>query len=123
MGEASILIVDDDDLAVSLLKHYLQAAGFTVEVAANGRVAMEHILATPPRLVVLDAMMPVMGGFELVRRLSAMGKLQEIKVAMNSARALPQHVEEAAALGVHEFFAKPYDPLDLVSRVKRLLAA
>lgn len=117
MARCRVLIVDDDALARQVLGHFFSHAGHDVVFAQSGLEALEILRADPPDAIVLDSMMPVMGGMEFLRRwrLSLSPAIAPSpRVFVVSARALPEHQAEAAALGVERFFAKPVDPMELL---------
>lgn len=119
----AILIVDDDPLLLALLEHHLGAAGFAVSTADSGAAALDAIRMQRPDVVILDAMMPVMGGVEVLHRLRADPQLCGIKVIMLTTLHGEQHVLKAFELGASDFVAKPFSADELVSRIARLVNA
>jgi DNA-binding response OmpR family regulator len=119
---APILIVaDDDPLLLGLLEHKLTGAGFRVETAEDGRAALELIALHRPAAVVLDAMMPILDGFEALRRLKADPALKDIPVVMLTALRQEEHVVGALKLGAADYLPKPFIPDELVARLLRLV--
>lgn len=113
-----ILVVDDDPDIRLLFRLELAAEGHRVDEAGDGAQALEAIAADPPDLVLLDIMMPVMDGWEVLRRLDPeTGPPVVVVTALASAN--DRHVEELLELGAIDVIAKPFDPDWLV----RLCAA
>jgi DNA-binding response OmpR family regulator len=116
-----ILICDDDPLLVDLVRYRLGARGYDVVVAENGGEAMAKIEAEPPDAVVLDAMMPVLDGYEVLRRIRESPATADIPVVMLTARRGEQDVLSALELGASEYMVKPFIPEELVARLGRLI--
>ena len=120
MTPRRILIADDDPLLRALLVHRLAAEGYHVTTVENGSEALAAIAEQRPDLVVLDALMPVMDGFEVLRRLKA-GGLSDAPVIMLTALKREQDIVGALQLGAADYLVKPFIPDELGQRVKRLL--
>lgn len=117
-----ILVCDDDDLLLELLQHRLSARGYAVGLARDGREALEKIRADPPDAIVLDAMMPLVDGYEVLRQFRAMDGMAEVPVIFLTARKQEQDIVEALSLGASDYLAKPFIPEELVARLSRLIA-
>lgn len=122
MNESRILIADDDPLLRSLLVHKLSKDGHHVLVAEDGAQALATIAEQKPDLIVLDALMPIMDGFEVLRRLKA-GHLSSAPVIMLTALKREQDIVGALRLGAADYLVKPFIPDELSERVRRLLLA
>ena len=122
MTNSRILIADDDPLLRSLLVHRLSADGYHVLVAEDGAKALAAIAEQNPDLIVLDALMPVMDGFEVLRRLKG-GHLSKAPVIMLTALKREQDIVGALQLGAADYLVKPFIPDELSERVRRLLLA
>ncbi len=120
MTPRRILIADDDPLLRALLVHRLAADGYHVTTVENGSEALAAITEQRPDLVVLDALMPVMDGFEVLRRLKA-GGLSDAPVIMLTALKREQDIVGALQLGAADYLVKPFIPDELGQRVRRLL--
>ena len=118
MAEAKkrILVVEDEEAILNLIEITLELSGYEVATASNGRQAIELIEASLPDLVVLDMVMPVMDGFEVLARLKSLPPVPVI-----SCSAARENAQTALALGANDFVAKPFDTNDLATRVARLL--
>jgi CheY-like chemotaxis protein len=115
----SVLIVDDDATITSVLEFLLADSGYEVRSAGDGRVALQLSEEWHPDLILLDLMMPVMNGWEVMTRLRANPEMRHIPVLILSA---DQNVaRKAMDLGAEGYIAKPFDVDDLLSRVASLL--
>lgn len=113
-----VLIVDDDTNVSEVVGRYLEREGCEVEALTDGRAALDHALAKPPDLVVLDLMLPGMDGLEVCRRLRA---LAPVPVIMLTARGDEADRIIGLELGADDYVAKPFSPRELTARVKAVL--
>lgn len=120
MHASRILIADDDPLLRSLLVHKLSADGHDVLTAEDGAQTLAVIAEQNPDLIVLDALMPIMDGFEVLRRLKG-GVLTTAPVIMLTALKREQDIVGALQLGAADYLVKPFIPDELSQRVRRLL--
>lgn len=118
-----ILVVDDERHIVRLVEVNLQREGFEVVVAYNGEEALAQVETEKPDLVVLDVMMPVMDGFEVLKKMELNDQIDEIPIIMLTAKAQDGDVFKGWASGVSAYLTKPFNPQELLSFVKRLLIA
>ncbi|MBM2810942.1 MAG: response regulator transcription factor [Chloroflexi bacterium] len=118
MSDATVLVVDDEKNVTQLARMYLTADGFRVETAANGEQALDRIQATHPDIVVLDLMMPGMDGWEVCRSLRSSG---DIPVIILTARGDDVDKIVGLELGADDYLTKPFNPRELVARVKAVL--
>lgn len=115
-----ILVVDDIEDNVSLLQVILTEEGYEVDTATDGKLALAKIEASPPDLVLLDAMMPKMDGYEVTRRIRQNKKLPFIPVLLITAY-VEADVPKGLELGANDFIRKPIDYDELLARVKSTL--
>ena len=115
---ATILIADDEASIRDLVRLYLEKEGFRVQTADNGVQALEQARNGSPDLIVLDLMMPEMDGWEVCRRLRAESTLP---ILMLTAR--DQDIDKIVALemGADDYLIKPFNPRELVARVRAIL--
>lgn len=118
MSGERILVVDDEANIVDLVSLYLEREGFTVESAADGASAYEKIRADEPALVVLDIMLPEMDGFEVCKKTRASS---EVPIIMLTARDEDFDKIVGLELGADDYLTKPFNPRELVARVKAIL--
>ena len=122
MSRKRILIVDDDAFIRRPLEFLLKRAGFETEIAADGQAALEAIERFRPDLVCMDVMMPVRDGFSTLEEMGRMGTLSHTPVILLSAKGQNKDVTRGMELGAADFFAKPYSPTELLSRIMSVLA-
>lgn len=119
-GPARLLVVDDDEGAIEMLRHTLRGVG-EVRAVVNGRTAIELANSWRPDLILVDARMPGMDGFELCSRLQADPGLRHVPIVFVTRLAEAQHETQALELGATDFITKPYSPAALKARVRNLL--
>ena len=115
---ARLLVVDDEPSIRLLCSVNLGLAGFDVVEAENGATALEQARAQSFDLVLLDVMLPDIGGHEVLRTLSAE---RSLPVAFFSARAGRDDIRAGYELGAVDYIVKPFDPVELASRVAEIL--
>lgn len=118
MSKERILVVDDEENIVDLVRLYLEQEGFRVESAFDGATALDMITQDEPSLVVLDVMLPEVDGFEVCRRTRAKS---DVPVIMLTAR--DEDIDKIVGLeiGADDYLTKPFNPRELVARVKAIL--
>lgn len=116
-----ILIAEDFEDARDLYKDYLEYSGFTVQTAGNGREAIELAESLQPDLILMDASMPVLDGWQATRELKANPVTRHIPVLALTAHAFDDARQEAQSSGCDGFVTKPCLPDDLVARVRATL--
>jgi two-component system, OmpR family, phosphate regulon response regulator PhoB len=117
----TILVVDDDRLVLEHLEMTLKDSGYSVTVCEDGEAALYLVPSLNPDVIILDSVMPGMGGPEVLRHLKAEKASATIPVMMLTAKTGRDSVEEAVKLGAEDYLAKPIDPGKLLARVEKLL--
>ncbi|MBN1668280.1 MAG: response regulator transcription factor [Anaerolineales bacterium] len=119
MSEALILLVDDEPNILALARLYLEREGYRVETAADGPAALRVVAEYRPDVMVLDLMLPDLNGLEVCRQLRAAGN--PVWILMLTAR--DEDVDKILGLemGADDYLTKPFNPRELVARVKALL--
>jgi CheY-like chemotaxis protein len=115
-----ILIVDDTQDNLFLLQAILADEGYEVDIAKNGKSALAKIEASIPDLVLMDAMMPGMDGYEATRRIRQNKKLPFIPILLITAYE-NANVPQGLELGANDFIRKPIDFDELMARIKAVL--
>jgi len=118
---AKILLVEDDPQAAGILEPILIAKGFSVAVARDGVEGMEKVRLLSPDILLLDVHMPRMNGIELCRRIKSDNELRLTPVVMLTAVADLEKKLEALEAGADDFVNKPYNTVELITRIKSLL--
>jgi DNA-binding response OmpR family regulator len=121
--DSTVLVVDDDPVILKLLEVNFEMEGFTVLVARDGQEGIEVARRDAPDVVVSDIMMPKQSGLELVIALKGDPSTSEIPIILLSAKAQNADVRSGLEAGADDYVTKPFEPLDLVDRVNRLLEA
>jgi len=122
MPGKKIMAVDDERHIVRLIQVNLERAGYQVVTAFDGQDALRKVETEKPDVIVLDVMMPKMDGFEVLKRLQANPDTREIPVIMLTAKAQDADVFRGWSSGVSAYLTKPFNPLELVTFVKRILS-
>jgi len=118
---AKILVCDDERHIVRLIQVNLEKAGYNVVTAYDGKDGLEKIRSEKPDLVVLDVMMPYMDGFEVLKCLRREPETMNIPVVMLTAKAQDKDVFEGYHFGADMYLTKPFNPIELMTFVKRIL--
>ena len=117
-----VLVADDDADIRDLVEFKLVAAGFEVAAVADGQAALDHVLADPPDLVVLDLMMPRMSGLEVCAALRQVPATAGLPIIMLTAKAQEADITLGLATGADDYMVKPFSPRELLSRVQAVLS-
>jgi DNA-binding response OmpR family regulator len=118
MAQEMILVVDDERHIVELVQMYLERAGYRVVSASDGQEALTQFRKARPALVVLDLMLPGMDGLDVCRRLRAES---DVPVIMLTARGEDVERIVGLELGADDYVTKPFNPRELVARVRAVL--
>jgi two-component system alkaline phosphatase synthesis response regulator PhoP len=112
-------VVEDDDHISHLLKFMLQRSGYRVELARDGRAAQEYIQSGPaPAIALLDVMLPFMDGLQLLALVRQQAGWEGVPVLMLTAKTQERDIERALAAGANGYIQKPFQPENLLARVK-----
>jgi diguanylate cyclase (GGDEF)-like protein len=120
MGE-SVLVVDDDPDVARFVEVNLRSAGYDVTVASNGEEGLSRAIELRPDLVLLDVMMPKLDGFEVAQRLRRDPRTSSSSIIMLTAKALSSDKVLGLSSGADDYIIKPFDPVELLARVKGTL--
>lgn len=122
LKSARILVIDDETLIIRVVSRFLQSHGFqNIDSISDPRKALTKVDEFKPDLILLDIMMPYIGGLDVLRAITAREKGNHLPVIILSAASDVDTKREALALGATEFLAKPVDPNDLILRVRNAL--
>ncbi len=116
-----VLLAEDSQTEAVLLRSLLRAEGFEVEVAPNGRMALDRLEAFSPHLVISDVEMPEMDGFALCRAVKSNPSTRSIPVVLLTGRDSPADILEGLSHGADNFLTKPAEPAFLLERIRRIL--
>ena len=116
MDEYRVLIVDDEEELVITIAERLQIRGIQAETATNGETALKMIEANPPQVVVLDVMMPGIGGIEILKRMNAQNL--QIPVILLTGYGSTEQGKEGMELGAFDYLMKPCDLNMLIGKIQ-----
>jgi DNA-binding response OmpR family regulator len=116
-----VLICDDDSLLTELLEHRLGQQGYSTSVARDGAGALAALVEKCPDAVITNLMLPVLDGYELLRRIRADERFRALPVIVLSQRRRDRDIVEALRLGASDYVTKPFIPDELVARLARLI--
>jgi CheY-like chemotaxis protein len=117
-----ILLIEDEEIMIDLLQRKLSQAGYEVLVARDGEEGLKKMkeLETKPDLILIDIIMPKMGGFEVMEEKNKDEKLKKIPVIVISNSGQPVELERAIALGAKDWLIKTeFDPNEVLEKVKK----
>lgn len=114
-----ILIIEDDEAIAGIERDYLEMSGFEVSIEADGMKGMEHAMAEPYHLILLDLMLPGIDGFSICKKLR---ETLDIPILMVTARVEDLDKIRGLGLGADDYIVKPFSPMELVARVKAHLS-
>ncbi len=122
MVKVKILVVEDDEITSHMLRRILEKEGYQVITAADGAEGLRMFLEDKPDLLLTDCLLPKMDGFKLVKKARA-EQSEHLPIMMMSAiyRKSSYH-QEAIDAGADEYMVKPFEPEELIQKIKRLLA-
>ena len=118
-----VVIVEDDDHIAQVLRFMLERQGYRVIHLADGRAASEHVATSQdtPDLILLDVMLPYLDGFEIVALVRARLDWVAVPILMLTAKNTERDTVRALDAGANDFVSKPFQPNELLARVRRLI--
>jgi len=116
------VVVEDDQIIVTLLEHMLSQRGFGVRIALDGRQAAAFLetLPAPPALVLLDVMLPYLDGFELIKKIREHATWNEVPIIMLTSKSQEHNIVRALDNGANDYILKPFRPRELMARIRRV---
>lgn len=122
MEDKSVIVLAEDDPQIaSLVRYRLEKMGYSVHVGEDGQQALDLVMSVRPDLVVLDVMMPVMNGFQVLRAIKESPDTKHIPAIMLTAREMEDDMLKGFDLGAADYITKPFSPAELAARVKAAL--
>ncbi len=121
-GKKRVFIADDDETVLISLKKLLELSDFEVEITRNSKDVLPMIKASRPDIILLDLLMPNLGGLEICEMLNSDVQTQGIPIIVISALGREEDIKRAYRLGVIGYFVKPYDFNELLREIKRNIA-
>jgi two-component system phosphate regulon response regulator PhoB len=121
MPKENILIVDDEEDVLELVRYNLDKNGYRIETATTGESALTKARAKLPDLIILDLMLPGIDGLEVCKKLKSETRTQNIPVIMLTAKGEEADIVTGLELGADDYVTKPFSPKVLVARIRRIL--
>jgi two-component system phosphate regulon response regulator PhoB len=121
MPKSKILVIEDEEDILALIRYNLSREGFEVREALAGEEALKMIFLDQPDLILLDLMLPGMDGIELCRTLKHDAKIKHIPVIMVTAKGEEQDIVKGLGIGADDYITKPFSPKVLVARIRAAL--
>ena len=119
-GSRILMVEDEEDIAF-ILRFLLERNGYQVDHAGDGRQALDRLRGDPPDAVLLDIMLPYHDGLEIVERMRAEDAWRSVPVLMLTAKAREADIVRALELGADDYVTKPFQPEEVLARLRRLL--
>lgn len=114
-----VLIADDEPNIVTALEFLLRRNGYDVRVATNGEEALALVASYVPDVVLLDIMMPLIGGYEVCQRMRERPEWRHIKIVVLSAKGREADVSKGVSLGADLYITKPFSTQELIATINR----
>jgi len=121
MNIERIIVVEDDADIRELISYNLGKEGYKVEAVANGAEGLQRAREEPPKMILLDLMLPDIDGLEVCRRLKRTAELAGVPVIMVTAKGEEPDIVAGLELGADDYITKPFSPRVLIARVKAVL--
>ena len=118
-----ILIVDDEEDIVNLVRMILEDAGYSVASVTDGRDVLKRVATDHFDLILLDIMMPFLSGWEVLEAMRSQEETRNIPIALLTARASPQEDNQPHPTDYCDYITKPFEPDDLLRRIHQILSA
>jgi DNA-binding response OmpR family regulator len=119
-NEKKVMIIEDDNMTIEILKFILKKEGYKISISNDGINAIERVGIIMPDLVITDIMIPLKSGLEVITYIKSNFKNLPV-IALSSLGEEQNTVEEAFKMGADDFIAKPFNPNELLLRIKRLI--
>jgi len=119
--KVKILIVDDEPNIVQTLQDRLEMNDYNVVTACNGKEGLDQAIQEQPDVVLLDVIMPVMDGLEMLEALRKEPTCENISVVMLTARSQTQDIARANACGIEDYIVKPFDLSELLEKIESII--
>ena len=121
-GKPTLLMAEDEEDTASLLRFLLERSGYQVLHAPDGQIAQQMIdTIDPPRLILLDIMLPHLSGLQLLLHIRKKPGWQDVPIIMLTADSSEHDIQLALSSGANDYMVKPFNPRELTARLSRLL--
>ncbi len=120
-SKTKIMVVDDEPNIVQTLQDRLEMNEYEVVTAGNGREGLEKFEEEQPDVILLDVIMPIMDGHEMLEALRKRPRGQDVSVIMLTARSQTQDIARANACGIDDYIVKPFDLSELLEKIESVV--
>ena len=117
----NIVVIEDDKDVSDVLKYFLEKEDYRVHVAQDGVTGLELAAKVRPNLILLDLVLPKLDGIEVCKKLRADQRLNEVPIIMVTAKGELSHKVEGLELGADDYVTKPFQPQELIARIRAIL--
>lgn len=121
MPKPTVLIVEDEPDIAELIKFHCEREGCEAKVVGSGKAALDVVKREPPDLLILDLMLPDVGGIEICRRVKQWAETRDVPVVMVTAKGEESDVVAGLEIGADDYVVKPFSPRVLMARVRAVL--
>jgi DNA-binding response OmpR family regulator len=119
--QKKILIIEDDNIIIKIIEHFLENEDYSVSVAQDGEVGLKKIIEDKPDLILLDIMVPSMSGLQLLEKLKEDTQLSQIPIIIISSLSQDEDILKGLEKGAMDYVPKPFSPQILIAKVKKYL--
>ena len=119
--KTTILVIDDEPNIVQTLQDRLEMNEYKVFTASNGKEGLERVQQEKPDIILLDVIMPIMDGHEMLESLRKLPEGQHVSVIMLTARSQTQDIARANACGIDDYIVKPFDLSELLEKIETVV--
>lgn len=121
MSTPTILYIEDDQTSAQLVRFLMERQGYAFHHAADGRAGLELARSLRPDVIILDVLLPLLDGFQVLESLHADAETAQIQVLMLTGKTQSSDIVKALAIGANDYLLKPFQPAELTARVNKLL--
>ncbi len=119
--QKKILIIEDDNIIIKIIEHFLENEDYSVSVAQDGEVGLKKIIEDKPDLILLDIMVPSMSGLQLLEKLKEDTQLSQIPIIIISSLSQDEDILKGLEKGAMDYVPKPFSPQILIAKIKKYL--
>ncbi len=119
--QKKILIIEDNNITIKIIEHFLKNENYSVSVAQDGEVGLRKITEDKPDLILLDIMIPTLSGIQLLEKLKEDTQLSQIPIIIISSLSQDEDILKGLEKGAMDYVPKPFSPQILIAKVKKYL--
>ncbi len=119
--QKKILIIEDNNITIKIIEHFLKNENYSVDVAQDGEVGLRKISEDKPDLILLDIMIPTLSGIQLLEKLKENTQFSQIPIIIISSLSQDEDVLKGLEKGAVDYIPKPFSPQILIAKIKKYL--